>query len=146
MGEDVGLDAAAVVEVLAADGAGEHDVGGVEDLVHVEAARLAETLATVRALERLILGVDIFVVSQMILAPKRFATYITGEGSLVRVCSLVYHQIVGFGKLTVTELADEPLLGAGGTGEQGAQGVGGVQPVAEQEGVVQVGQDGGGAG
>ena len=82
----------------------------VEDLVHVEAARLAEPLAAVRALVRLVLGVDVLVVTEMVLPPEGLAADIAGERSLVRVRALVDHEVVGLGELAVAVLADEPLL------------------------------------
>jgi hypothetical protein len=74
---------------------------------------LAEALTTVVALEGFLLGVDIPVVSQMVLPPESFPTNVTGIRPLVCVSPLMYKKIVRFGKLSIAELADEPFLWPG---------------------------------
>jgi len=111
VGQDVGLDGAPLFKHLAADGAGDDNIGRVEDPVDIETARLAEALSTVLALEGLLFGVDISVVPQVVLPSKGLATHITGKGSLIGVSPLMDEQVVGLGKLPVAELADKPLLG-----------------------------------
>ena len=106
------------VKMSTADGTGDHNVSRVDDFVHVKTAGLAEPLPAVRALVGLVLGVDVLVVAQMVLASEGFAAHITREGSFVGVGALVDHQVVGLGELTVTKLADEALLGAGAAGVQ----------------------------
>ena len=116
----------------------------VEDLVHVEAARLAEPLAAVRALVRLVLGVDVLVVPEMVLPPEGLAADIAGKGSFVRVGPLVDHEVVGLGELTMAKLADEPLLWSCSPLMKGSGSMlmwRRVQPVPEQQGLVDVGQD-----
>ena len=45
----------------------------------------------------------------MILSPKRLPANVAGVRSLVRVCSLVDQQVVGFGKLSVAKFANKLL-------------------------------------
>ncbi len=111
MGEDVGLDSAPLFKHLAADGAGDDNIGRVENAVDIETSRLAEALSTVLALEGLLFGVDISVVPQVVLPSKGLATHITGKGSLIGVSPLMDEQVVGLGELPVAKLADKPLLG-----------------------------------
>jgi hypothetical protein len=49
----------------------------------------------------------------MILPSKRLATHITGKWSLISMRPLVNEQVIRLGKLSIAELADEPLLGLG---------------------------------
>ena len=58
----------------------------------------------------------VFVVPQVVLSPERLAADITWEGPLICVSPLVDHNIVRLGELSVTELADEPLLWSRGSG------------------------------
>ena len=46
----------------------------------------------------------------MVLSSECLSTYITWEWSLISVSSLMNHEVVGLGELSVAELADEPLL------------------------------------
>ena len=114
VGEQVGLEVGPLVEAPLTDGT--PVVGGllhVEDLVDGEGPRLTEPLAALSALEGLLLGVNVPVVSQVILTSKGFTTNITRIGSLVGVRALVDQEVVGLGELTVAEFADEPLLRPG---------------------------------
>ena len=77
---------------------------------------MAKALVTRPTLVRLVLGMCVFVVSQVVLSTKGLATDITGEGSLICVGPLVDHNIVRLCELSVTELADEPLLWSRGSG------------------------------
>ena len=86
----------------------------VEDLVDGEGSRLTEPFTTLTALEGLLLRVDISVIPQMVLASEGFSTDITGVGSLVSVRPLVDKQVVGFGKLTITEFTDKRFPRPGG--------------------------------
>ena len=58
----------------------------------------------------LILGMRVFVISEMVLSSESLATHITGEGPLICMCPLMDHHVVRLCKFSVTELADEPLL------------------------------------
>ena len=111
MGQDVCLDAGPLLKHFAADGTGHNDVRRVENPVDVEAAGLAETLPTVITLEGLLLGVDVPVVTQVVLPPKGLATHITGKWPLIRMGPLMDEQVVGLSELPVAELANEPFLG-----------------------------------
>jgi hypothetical protein len=61
----------------------------VQDLVNGKCTGLAEALSAIGALERLLFGMDVSVVSQMILSAEGLATDITVEGALVGVGPLV---------------------------------------------------------
>ena len=50
-------------------------------------------------------------VSKVVLPSETLSTIGTWVGSLVRVSSLMDHNIVTLGEFSVAELADEPLLG-----------------------------------
>ena len=91
----------------------------VENLVNCKRPGLTESFITRSTLVGFVFGVDVLVVSQMILSSECFATNITWEGSLICVGSLVDHDIVGLGELSVTIFTDEPLLGSGGSGRGG---------------------------
>jgi len=88
----------------------------VRRLLHVkysmdrQSPGLAESFPTFCALERLLLGMDVPVVSKVILAAKRFPTNITGVRSFVRVCSLVDKQVVRLRELAIAELTNKLLL------------------------------------
>ena len=85
----------------------------MKDPVYGQGAGLAEPLATVCTLERLVFGVNVFMVPQVVGTAKCLATNVTRKGTLVRVCSFVDQQVVTLGELPVTELADESLLWSG---------------------------------
>jgi len=82
----------------------------VQDLVYRQGPRLAESLSALVALERFLFGVDVAVISQVVLSPEGLATNITIEGPLVGVSPLVDEEVVRFGELSLAELADVPLL------------------------------------
>lgn len=54
------------------------------------------------------------VLFEVVLALKGFAADLAGEGDVVLVAALVYHEVVGFGEASLAVLADE-LDGALGT-------------------------------
>ena len=76
-----------------------------------ESSSLAETLITNTTLEGLVFAMDVLVVTKMILPSEGLATDITWEGPFVSVGSLMDHEIVALGKLSVAVLADVTLLG-----------------------------------
>ena len=88
----------------------------MQDFVDCQCARLTEALAAFRALEGLLLGVDVAVISQVVLPSEALSTLGTGERPLVGVSSLVDHHVVALCELSVAELADEPLLGPRASG------------------------------
>ena len=88
----------------------------VKDFVDCKRSALTKALVTRPALVRLVLRVDVFVVPEMVLSPESFAADITREGPLISVGPLVDHNIVRLGELSVTKLADEPLLWSRGSG------------------------------
>ena len=88
----------------------------VQDLMDSKGPRLAETLLTCVALVRLLLGVDVSVIPQMVLPSEALSTNVARERPLVGVSPLVDHHVVALGELSVAELANEPLLGTGASG------------------------------
>jgi len=123
----------------------------MQDLVHRQGPALAEALVTFPALVWFVLRVDVLVVPQVVLSSEGFTTDVAREGPLVRVSSLVDHDVVGLGELSVTKLADEPLLGSGGSalprhveagvvggrGGRGSHQPGVAQPLLQQQGLVE---------
>lgn len=75
-----------------------------------ERARLTKSLATIVALEWLLFGMNVAMITQMILSTKGLSTNVTRVGTLVSVRSLVNQQVVGFGKLTIAIFADKLFL------------------------------------
>ena len=80
--------------------------------VNCQRSRLTKTFSTVVALERLVFGVYVLVISQVVLPSERLAADVTGERPLVCVGSLVDEQVVTLRELPVAKLADEPFLGS----------------------------------
>lgn len=107
------LQVGALVEAATADRTLVRRLLQVSDFVHGQSPRLAETLAAVGALERLLLRVNVPVIPQMILPPESLSADVARVGSLIRVSPLVDQQIVGLGELSVAVLADELLLRTG---------------------------------
>ena len=132
--------------MLVTDRTGQDDISRVYDFMSIEAPGLAETFTTICTLKRFVLGVNVSVISQMILSSKRFSAHITGKWSFICMGPLVNHKIVGFGKLTVAELTDKSFLGSRGSRIQTAYVLGRVQPVSEEEGGGEVGHHGVGVG
>ena len=90
-------------------------VGGilhVQDFMYGQCTTLAESLAALPALVRLLLAVDVSVVPQMILTAERFAADITRIWPLICVCTLVDHQVVRLGKFSVAKFTDETFFGS----------------------------------
>ncbi len=91
-------------------------IGGifhVKNFMYGQCTTLAESLAALIALVRLLLAVNVSVVTQMILTAERFAANVTRIWPLICVCTLVYQQIVRLGKFTVAIFTDESLFGSG---------------------------------
>ena len=119
----------------------------MQDLVDGQGAALTEALVTFPALVGFVLRVDVLVVPQMVLSSEGFTTDVARKWALVRVSSLVDHDVVGLGELSVTKLADEPLLGSGGSalaghveagvvggrGRRGGNQAGVAQPLLQQQ-------------
>ena len=126
----------------------------VQDLVDSQGTTLTEALVAFPTLVWFVLRVDVFVIPQMVLSSEGFTADIAREGSLVCVSSLVDHDVVGLGELAVTKLADEPLLGSGGSalashveagvvggGRGGGRNQAGVaQPLLQQQSLVEAGE------
>jgi len=119
--QQVGLQVGSLIETSLADRALVGRLLHVKDLVNRQGPGLTESLPTVGTLERLLLGVNVAMVSQVILAAEGFAADITGVRPLVSVGSLVDQQVVGLGELTVAELTHKLLLGfcGGAPGQRG---------------------------
>ena len=78
----------------------------MKDLVYSQCAGLAKSLSTLRTLEGFLFGMNVSVVSQVVLSAEGLSTNITVIRPLVRVRSLVDQQVVRFGKLASAGLAD----------------------------------------
>jgi len=61
----------------------------MEYFVNCQSPRLAKPFSTVVALERLVFGMYVLVIPQMVLSPEGLATDVAGERSLICVGSLV---------------------------------------------------------
>ena len=114
VGQEVSLAAGPLGEGQLADGTLVTVSLTVQDLVHCKGSALTKSFGAAPTLVRLVFAVDIFVVSEVILSPEGLAAHVTGEGPLISVGPLMNHDIVRLGELSVTELADEPLLWSGG--------------------------------
>ena len=110
MGEQVGFQVAPLPERNLTDGTLVAVALTVQDLMNSKGPRLAETLLTCVALVRLLLGVYVSVISQMVLPSEALSTNVAGERPLVGMGPLVDHHIVALSELSMAELADEPLL------------------------------------
>lgn len=106
----VSLKVGALIEAAIAHGALVGRLLQMRHLVDGEGSRLAESLSAIVALERLLLAVDVAMISQMILATEGFAANVATVGTLIGVRSLVDEKIVRFGELSVAILADELFL------------------------------------
>ena len=74
-----------------------------------------------QTLEWLLFGMDVTMITQVILSSESFATNITVVGTLIRMSALMDQKVVGFGKFSVAVLANESLLWSGcsaGSSEQ----------------------------
>ena len=80
----------------------------MEDLVYSQCAGLAKSFSTLGTLEGLFFGMDVPVVSQVVLSAEGLPTNITVIRPLVGVRSLVDQQVVRFGELAPTVLANVP--------------------------------------
>ena len=123
----------------------------MQDLVDSQGAALTEALVAFPALVGFVLRVDVLVVPQMVLSSEGFTTDVARKWPLVRVSSLVDHDVVGLGELSVTKLADEPLLGSGGSalprhveagvvggrGRRGGNQAGVAQPLLQEQSLVE---------
>ena len=116
MGEQVGFQVAPLAKRNLTDGTLVAVALTVQDLMNSKGPRLAETLLTCVALVRLLLGVYVSVISQMVLPSEALSTYVAWEWPLVGVGSLMDHHIVALSELSMAELADESLLGPGASG------------------------------
>lgn len=112
MSEQVRLEIAPLVEAPATGGALVWRLLHVKDLVDGQGAALAESLATLATLERLLLAVDVLVISEVVLASEGLPADVAGEGPLVRVRPLVDQEVVALGEVSRAVLADELLLGS----------------------------------
>lgn len=106
------LQVGTLIKAPVADGALVRCLLQMRHLVHGQSPGLAESLAAVSALERLLLGVDVTVIPQMVLPPESLSADVARVGTLIGVSPLVDQQVVGLGELPVAVLADELLLGA----------------------------------
>lgn len=80
---------------------------------------MTEALSTVGTLEGFFFGVDIAVISEMILSTEGFPTDVARIGPLISMRSLVDQEVIGLGKVSVAILADELFLWTGTTMTRG---------------------------
>lgn len=111
VGEKVGLEVGTLVKRPSTRGTLVGRVLHVQDLVHRKGPRLAEALATLQALERLLLRVNVPMIPEVVLAPERLSADVTSVGPLVSMGPLVDQQVVGLGEPSLAESAYELLLG-----------------------------------
>ena len=81
-------------------------------LVHSKSLGRSEPLGTADAGEGPSSSVGEAVVPQVVRSPEPLVTLGAREGALIPMDSLVYLQVVAFGELSVTELADVPFPGS----------------------------------
>ena len=87
----------------------------VQDLVDGQGPGLAEPFAALGALERLLFGMDVFVVAQVVLPPEGLFANVARVWPFVCVGPLVDQQVVRLGKLSLAVFANVlPLLPRGG--------------------------------
>ena len=110
MGQQVGLQVGPLVEASLTNWTTVRGLLHVEDLVNCQGSGLAEALAAFVTFEGLLFGVNVSVVSKVVLPAEGLAANITIEGSLIGVCSLMDEKVVRLGEFSVAILADEPLL------------------------------------
>jgi len=108
--EEVGFQIRALVETPLAHWALVRRLLHVKYTMDCQCPGLAESFPTFCALEWLLLGMDVPVVSKVILAAKRFPTNITGVRTFIRVRSLVNKKVVRLGELAIAELTNKLLL------------------------------------
>lgn len=106
----VSLKISALIETAIAHGTLVRRLLEMGDFVNGESSRLTESLAAVVALERLLFGVNVSMISQVILTTEGLATDVATVWPLIGVSSLVNQKIVGFGEMTIAVFADELLL------------------------------------
>ena len=78
--------------------------------MYCQSSGLAKPFAAIVALEGLLFGVNVSVVSKVVLPAEGLAANITVEGPLISVSPFMDQQVVGFGELSLAELADVALL------------------------------------
>jgi hypothetical protein len=79
-------------------------------LVDCQGTGLAESLSAFCALEWLLFGMDVSVVSKMILPSESLSADITRVWPFICVGPLVDEEVVGFGEVTLAVFTDELLL------------------------------------
>lgn len=107
------LEVRPLIEASIADGALVRRFLEMCHFVDSQRARLTKALATVVALERLLFGMNVPMIPQMVLTSECLAADVTRVWTLVGVRSLVNEEVVGFGELAIAILADELLLWTG---------------------------------
>ena len=110
--QQVGFQVGPLVEAPLTNGTPMGRLLHVKDLVNCQGSGLAEALAAFVTFEGLLFGVNVSVVSKVVLPAEGLAANITIEGSLIGVGPLVDEEVVGFGELSVAVLADETFLGS----------------------------------
>ena len=94
MSQKMRLQVGTLVKVLLTDRASVRGIVHMEDLMHGQGARLTKSFATFSAFEWLFFGVNVSVVTQVVLSAEGFTADITVEGSFVSMCAFVNQQVV----------------------------------------------------
>lgn len=95
----------------------------VRDLVDGQSARLAETFTAIGAFERFLFGMDVSMVSKMILPSEGFPTYVARVRSFIGMSALMNQKVVRFGKMSMAVFADELFLWTRTTMTRGFHGI-----------------------
>ena len=84
----------------------------MSDFVNDKSPALTESFSTISALEGLILGVNIPMISQVILSSESLVANVACKGPLVSVSPLMDQEVVGLCEVPLTVFADKLLLGS----------------------------------
>jgi len=85
----------------------------VQDLMNGQGSGLAKSFSTFKTFEWFVFGMDVLVISQVILSSKGFAANITVKGSFISVGPFVDEKVVRFGKFSLAKLTDVTFLWLG---------------------------------
>ena len=94
MGEQVSFQVGPLIKAATANGAFMRGLFHVKDLVNGQGSRLTKTFATFCAFERFLLGMNVAMVSQVVLTTEGLATKIARVWSFISVCPLMNQQVV----------------------------------------------------
>lgn len=113
MGEKVSFQVTSLIKGSSACGTFVRRFLHMQRFMNSQRSRLTKSLAALLTFEGFLLGVNVSVVSQVVLSPEGLLTDVAGVRPLVRVRALVDQQIVGLGEVSPTKLANKFLFGFG---------------------------------